>query len=39
MPWPEVPAPGIAVFTRLDPDVQALGPALESFGLQHIEPL
>jgi len=37
MPWPEAPGPGIAVFTRLDPDVEPLTPALEGFGLRRIE--
>ncbi|MBB6123038.1 glutamate racemase [Sphingobium subterraneum] len=32
-PWPEEPQPGIAVFTRMDPDVAALKPALRQFGL------
>lgn len=39
MPWPEVPVPGIALFTRLDPDVPALAPALEGYGLRRIETL
>lgn len=39
MPWPETPQPGIAVFTRMDPDVEALRPALERFGLFQIKAL
>ena len=39
MPWPETPAPGIAVFTAMDPDVKALRPALEKFGLFQIKAL
>lgn len=39
MPWPEAPSEGIAVFTRLDPDVAALRPALARFGLSRIEGL
>lgn len=39
MAWPEVPAPGIALFTRLDPDVRALEPSLAGYGLRRIETL
>jgi glutamate racemase len=38
-PWPENPVEGIAVFTRLDSDVEALRPALRSYGLGRIEGL
>lgn len=34
--WPARPVPGIAVFTRLGPDVEALRPALGRFGLEDI---
>ena len=34
--WPERPAPGIAVFTQLGPDTEALAPALRRFGLTEI---
>lgn len=34
--WPHSPAKGIAVFTRLGPDVEALRPALRGFGLQEV---
>lgn len=34
--WPDKPAPGTAVFTRLGPDVEALRPALRGFGLQEV---
>jgi glutamate racemase len=37
--WPERPGEGIAVFTRLDPDVEALRPALKSYGLDRVEGL
>lgn len=37
--WPAEPGPGTAVFTRLGPDVEALRPALEGFGLQEIASL
>jgi glutamate racemase len=37
--WPAVPGEGIAVFTRLDPDVPALAPALARYGLDRIEGL
>lgn len=36
-PWPEKPAPGIAVFTRMDPDIEPLRPELERRGLPRIE--
>ncbi len=39
MPWPDVPPLGIAVFTRLDPDVESLRPALASYGLTQINAL
>lgn len=39
MPWPETPAEGIAIFTRMDPDVPALEPALKAYGLTHINVL
>ena len=38
-PWPDAPAPGIAVFTRVDEKVEALRPALASYGLDRIEAL
>lgn len=38
-PWPEAPGEGVAVFTRMDPDVPALAPALHTFGLDRIETL
>lgn len=34
--WPVEPAPGIAVFTRLGEDIEALRPALAGFGLTEI---
>ncbi|WP_343519078.1 glutamate racemase [Sphingomonas sp.] len=37
--WPEAPAPGIAVFTRLDDAARALAPALARYGLERIEAL
>lgn len=37
--WPDAPAVGVAVFTRLGDREQALGPALARFGLGRIEPL
>ncbi|WP_070155433.1 glutamate racemase [Sphingobium phenoxybenzoativorans] len=37
--WPARPQEGIAVFTRLDPDVEALRPALMDYGLTRIEGL
>jgi len=39
MPWPVERPPGRAVFTRMGPDVQALAPALKSFGLFQINEL
>ncbi|MET0365448.1 MAG: glutamate racemase [Sphingobium sp.] len=39
MPWPDAPVPGTAVFTRLDPDVPSLAPALKVFGLETTEAL
>jgi glutamate racemase len=39
MPWPDAPPPGIAVFTRMDPDIEALRPALKTFGLRQINAL
>ncbi len=38
-PWPERAMPGTAVFTRLDPDVALLRPALRGLGLENIEAL
>lgn len=35
-PWPEHPAPGIALFTRADPDIEALKPALAARGLPRV---
>lgn len=35
-PWPDRPGSGIAVFTRLGPDIEALAPALAGFGLTEI---
>ena len=35
--WPVAPPPGIAVFTRAGADVDALAPALQSYGLSTIE--
>ncbi len=37
--WPDDPAPGIAVFTRLDDSTRQLAPALAGFGLTRIETL
>lgn len=37
--WPEAPPPGRAVFTRVDGQVLALGPALAGYGLETIEAL
>ncbi len=37
--WPAGPQPGTAVFTRLDARVEALRPALASYGLTRIEAL
>ncbi|QUT04279.1 glutamate racemase [Sphingobium phenoxybenzoativorans] len=37
--WPAARQEGIAVFTRLDPDVEALRPALMDYGLTRIEGL
>lgn len=34
--WPDAPGPGVAVFTRLGPDIDALAPALAGFGLEEI---
>ena len=39
MPWPDVPEPGIAVFTKMDPDVEALRLTLSSYGLTRINVL
>ncbi|HEX7822373.1 MAG TPA: glutamate racemase [Sphingobium sp.] len=36
-PWPTSATPGTAVFTRRDPDVEALRPGLIPFGLHHID--
>ncbi len=38
-PWPEQPPAGLAVFTRLDDDVDALRPALAAYGIDRIEAL
>lgn len=38
-PWPVEPPPGVAVFTRMDAHVHALGPALRSYGLDRIDTL
>ena len=35
--WDTAPPPGIAVFTRPGPDVDALAPALQSYGLTRTE--
>ncbi|WP_423606566.1 glutamate racemase [Sphingomonas sp. MS122] len=37
--WPGMPAPGIAVFTRLDAAAQTLAPAFARYGLERIEAL
>jgi glutamate racemase len=37
--WPEAPAPGRAVFTRLDAKAEALRPALARFGLTEVTEL
>ncbi|MPT47009.1 MAG: glutamate racemase [Sphingobium sp.] len=37
--WPDTPPPGTAIFTRMDPDVEALKPALTRYGLTQIESL
>lgn len=37
--WPDAPAPGIAVFTRVDDRVRALAPALADYGLGRIDQL
>ncbi|MGD9809998.1 MAG: glutamate racemase [Sphingobium sp.] len=39
MEWPEIQPQGIAVFTRLDPGVEALRPALRGYGLSQINAL
>ena len=38
-PWPDAFEGGIAVFTRLDPDIEALRPSLAAYGLGRIEGL
>lgn len=38
-PWPAAPPPGIAVFTRLDDDIDPLRPALAGYGLDRVEAL
>ncbi len=38
-PWPDAPPTGLAVFTKIDPDVEALRPALEGYGLSQIKVL
>lgn len=35
-PWPSVAPPGIALFTRADPDIEALKPALAERGLPRV---
>lgn len=37
--WPDQPGEGIAVFTRMDEDMEALRPALATFGLTRIDAL
>lgn len=37
--WPDVPSPGIAVFTRLEDHARLLAPGLVNYGLQRIEAL
>lgn len=37
--WPDAPAPGLAVFTRLDAAQQALRPALARYGLDRLDAL
>jgi len=37
--WPETPLAGLAVFTRLDAQAEALRPALARFGLNRIDQL
>lgn len=39
MPWPVDPAPGIAVFTQMKPDITALLPALSHYDLSQIKAL
>ena len=36
-PWPDTPPPGIALFTRMDPDIEPLKPALTRYGLPRID--
>ncbi|MFB0875213.1 MULTISPECIES: glutamate racemase [unclassified Sphingobium] len=38
-PWPAAPAPGVAVFTRLDDGIAPLGAALAGYGLDRVEAL
>jgi glutamate racemase len=38
-PWPVTPQQGIAVFTRMDPDIEALRPALLAHGLMQVNAL
>ncbi len=38
-PWPDTPPPGIAIFTRMDPDIEPLKPELERRGLTRINVL
>ncbi|MBB3980565.1 glutamate racemase [Sphingobium fontiphilum] len=38
-PWPADPAPGIAIFTRMDDQVDPLRAALASYGLPRVEAL
>lgn len=37
--WPDAPAPGIAVFTALNPSIETLAPGLARYGLDRIEGL
>ena len=39
LPWPAGPPPGIAVFTRMDPDIEPLRPALARHGLSQVNVL
>lgn len=38
-PWPDIPAAGTAIFTRMAPDIEALEPALAGYGLSRLEVL
>ena len=35
--WPELPSPGLAIFTKADDDVLLLAPALSGYGLNGME--